>query len=191
MNTETQKPKSTTSLYVIGAIKDPKSKNVTDINNLTILGHDDKQLTYEYVVADLKPDKNRFWRMSVRECVGGITIDTKEKFYHFVQDYLNDQKQIEAGELPTKLINDFYAFINKTDAEKVLQKLNEKQDKQFDSLYPFMQPYVSKQKLVIIDLIEELAKYVPIALKEMMDNPETRATFEKNMEKFTHKKAEE
>ena len=49
-----------------------------------------------------------------------------------------------------------------------------------------MTPYTPKQKLIVIDMIEALASYVPLVLKDMMADPATRKTFEKNVKQFKH-----
>lgn len=177
---------SKTSIYAIGVLKNANAKQPININNVTILSRDPRQLQYEYVFPKREPDKNRFWQISVREDVGGLLIDSKEKFYNFIMDYLNDKKQIEAGQLPAKLVNDFYIFKQKKDADTAMQDLANKQDKNFANIYDVMKPYTPKQKLVVIDMIEALASYVPLALKDMMADPATRKTFEQNVAQFKH-----
>ena len=173
-----------TSIYAIGALKNFNPKTPISINNVIILSRNPRQLQYEYVFPKSEPDQNRLWQISVREDVGGLLIDSKEKFYNFIMDYLNDRKQIEAGQLPSKLVNDFYIFKQKQDANKVLQDLANKQDKNFANIYDVMKPYTPKQKLIVIDMIEALASYVPLVLKDMMADPATRKTFEKNVKQF-------
>lgn len=176
--------KHQTSIYAIGAVTKPVTGKKPTLADITLLNRNPEQLLYVYRFLDQKPSKERVWRISVQEKVGGQLIKTKDDFADFVGIYFDDKKALEKGQVPAKLATDFYAFKHQADAKEALTQLRQKQAKSYQSLFKIMQPYAPQPKLVIVDLLVELANFVPSILKEIMADPKSKAIFEKNMSKF-------
>lgn len=182
MTESENKPK--TSIYAIGAITKPVTGKKPTIADMMLLARSPEQLSYIYRFLDKKPSKERIWRISVQEKVIGPNIATKEAFTNFVVTYFADKKALAQGQLPTKLATDLYAFKHQDDAKKALTQLRQKQAASYQTIFKIMQPYAPQPKLVIIDLITELAEFVPSILKEIMADPKSKEIFEKNVAKF-------
>lgn len=156
------------SLFLVGAvnpfIKD-RDYELDDVCILSNLETFPDQLKYLSVVDD---DEH----ITIKHYMSYVLIDKPETYWKFMNAFFDDYS-LDKGIIPEKLNKEYMCYLSRGDAQKMADKLQEKQNSYYDGLIEAAKVKVENLKIIAFDLPELLGKYnMSDALMDMVNGGE-------------------
>lgn len=156
------------SLFLVGGVN-PFIKNrdyaLDDIYILSNLETYPDQLKYVSMIED---DQH----ISIKHYMSYVLIDKPKTYWDFMNTFFDDYS-LDKGVIPEKLDKEFMCYLSRDEAQKMADKLQEKQNSYYDGLIEAAKTKVENLKIIAFDLPELLGKYnMSDALMDMVNGSE-------------------